>query len=359
MSAKIALVNVRVFDGHRVCEPSTVVIEGSIIGSDATGAQMLDCEGHILIPGLIDSHVHLEAVENLSEFLTYGVTTVLDMGTFQRDVLKALRKQGSLQGSPDVRSCGLPIAGHGGRPSKMPGFPKEALVDDPQHGTELVAKRVSEGADYIKILADIAGPDQAILNALVAAAQSNGKRSIVHAPQKGSFNMAVQAEGDTITHVPLDGTIDEMTVSRMVHSGTISVPTLTMMSCFAKFTPDEALAYSHARASVAAMYDAGVPILVGTDSNCKSGVPNVPYGKSLHEELERLVDAGLSTVDALRAATVLPAEYFGLRDRGKIEPGYRANLVLIGGDPLSDIRATRLIRRVWCDGIDCVPSGKA
>jgi imidazolonepropionase-like amidohydrolase len=64
------------------------------------------------------------------------------------------------------------------------------------------------------------------------------------------------------------------------------------------------------------------------------------------------VDAGLTSLDAVRAVTVLPARYFGLGDRGVIEPGRRADLVLIGGDPLQDIRATRSLRRVWCGGIE-------
>jgi imidazolonepropionase-like amidohydrolase len=65
-----------------------------------------------------------------------------------------------------------------------------------------------------------------------------------------------------------------------------------------------------------------------------------------------LIDAGLSSVEALRAATVLPAQYFGLHDRGVIKPGRRADLVLIDGDPIADIHATRLIRRVWCAGVE-------
>jgi imidazolonepropionase-like amidohydrolase len=65
-----------------------------------------------------------------------------------------------------------------------------------------------------------------------------------------------------------------------------------------------------------------------------------------------LIEAGLSNVEALRAATVLPAQHFGLHDRGVIEPGRRADLVLIDGDPIADIRATRQIRRVWCAGVE-------
>ena len=96
-----------------------------------------------------------------------------------------------------------------------------------------------------------------------------------------------------------------------------------------------------------------MPILAGTDANTTQGVPYQPaFGASLHDELALLVDAGLSTAAALRAATSLPAKHFGLPDRGTIEPGLRADLVLIDGDPLADINATRAIRRVWVAGIE-------
>ena len=75
-------------------------------------------------------------------------------------------------------------------------------------------------------------------------------------------------------------------------------------------------------------------------------------GESLHRELELLVVAGLSTIDALRAATSLPAKHFGLSDRGIIAPGHRADLVLIADDPIADISATRSIQRVWCGGME-------
>jgi imidazolonepropionase-like amidohydrolase len=115
--------------------------------------------------------------------------------------------------------------------------------------------------------------------------------------------------------------------------------------------------FDSARASVAAAYRAGVPVLAGTDTNTDAAAPgNFTFGDSLHHELELLVDAGLSTTDALRAATVLPAEHFGLTDRGAIAPGRRADLVLVDGDPLHDIRAMRLISRVWCGGIEHTPA---
>lgn len=95
------------------------------------------------------------------------------------------------------------------------------------------------------------------------------------------------------------------------------------------------ITYNAARASVNAMHEAGVPVLAGTDANMQPGIPaNVKHGESMHQELELLVDAGLSNLDALRAATPPPAKHLRLEDRGVIAVGKRADLVLVSGDPL-------------------------
>ncbi len=94
---------------------------------------------------------------------------------------------------------------------------------------------------------------------------------------------------------------------------------------------------------------AGVPILAGTDTPN----PGTAHGASLHRELELLVGAGLTPKLALQAATSPPARVFGLTDRGVIEPGRRADLVLVDGDPLNDITHSRRITRVWRGGVPC------
>jgi imidazolonepropionase-like amidohydrolase len=96
---------------------------------------------------------------------------------------------------------------------------------------------------------------------------------------------------------------------------------------------------------------AGVPIVLGTDANQAPGVPaNVPYGESAHRELELLVEAGLTPAEALHAATGAAADRFGLPDRGRIAPGLRADLLLVDGDPTTDITATRAILAVRLTG---------
>jgi imidazolonepropionase-like amidohydrolase len=92
---------------------------------------------------------------------------------------------------------------------------------------------------------------------------------------------------------------------------------------------------------------AKVPILAGSDAP----TPGTTYGASLHGELALLVRAGLSQLQALAAATSVPAQIFRLPDRGRIRPGMRADLVLVEGDPSLNIDATRNINAVWKRGV--------
>ena len=107
------------------------------------------------------------------------------------------------------------------------------------------------------------------------------------------------------------------------------------------------LSYAVAEETVRQLRAAGVPILAGADAPN----PGTAHGASMHHELELLVAAGLSPVEALAAATIVPAKVFRLDDRSRIAPGLRADLVLVDGDPTGDIRATRRIAGVWKSGV--------
>ncbi|MET7422038.1 amidohydrolase family protein [Dactylosporangium sp. NPDC005555] len=363
---KTALRNVRVFDGRQLLRPGTVVLDGDRIGSDASGINsVVDGAGAVLLPGLTDAHVHLDGRSALERLVRFGVTTALDMANAPPEFVDSMRR---IRGLTDIRSAGTAALAPGSIHSQIPEIGRRGLIRTAGEAERFVTERFAEGSNYLKILIDLPGPspDRATIDALVATAHRLGRLVVAHALSYEAAEVAQAAGVDALTHTPLDRPLDRAAADRMAAEGRILIPTLAMMEALtAPSTPPEMLAqwampgarYDSARSSVAAAYRAGVPVLAGTDTNTDAeSAGNYGFGDSLHHELELLVDAGLSTIDALRAATVLPAEHFGLTDRGVIAPGRRADLVLVDGDPLQDIRAARSISRVWCGGIEHTPA---
>jgi imidazolonepropionase-like amidohydrolase len=344
-----ALRGVRVYRDGRFGEPEDVFIDGSAVGVDAVDARDVETGGY-LIPGLIDCHVHIEGLDTLETLARSGVTTALDMGN-PMALLAPLRGQPNVA---DLRAAGIvstsPASAHAQR---MHGEP-EVLVSSPDAAEAWVAARVDEGADYIKVVIDLPGFDQETVDALVAAAHARSRKVVAHAARADAVAMAQAAGVDILTHAPLDRPIDVAQAAALVAAGAIIVPTLVMMEGMVVGLTRAGvpgLTYDPARTSVAALHAAGMPILAGTDANAAPFAPTKPpFGESLHHELELLVNAGLTPAEALDAATALPAEHFGLFDRGRILPGLRADLVLLEADPLADISATRRIRGVWVAG---------
>jgi imidazolonepropionase-like amidohydrolase len=351
---KTALRDVRVFDGQGLTEPRTVVIDGAVIGTDATGAEVVDAAGGVLLPGLIDAHIHPDGRGALAALTAHGVTTGLSMATWPVELVASMR---DVPGLTDIRSAGLPAIGPSGLHARMmPDLAEQAVVRDPEHARRFVADRVAEGVDYLKIMLEARGEGglaEDVAAALVAAARAHGLRVVAHAGSPGAYTLALDVGADVITHMPLGAPVADGDVTRIVADGRVVIPTLDMMRGLVEPLGLPPEAYAVAARGVGALHAAGVPILTGTDANNTPGVPYQPaFGASLHDELALLVDAGLSTAAALRAATSLPAKHFGLSDRGAIKPGLRADLVLVDGDPLADISATRAIRRVWLAGIE-------
>ncbi|MFC9999282.1 amidohydrolase family protein [Nocardia sp. NPDC127526] len=351
-SPKKALMNVRILDGSGISGPTTVVIDGSVLGSDPEGAERIDAQGAVLLPGFIDCHIHLHGRETLDQLAAHGVTTALDMTTWPVEKLAGLRE---VPGTSDIRSAGVPVIGGGGVHAKLPGLAAEAVIADTAQADRMVAERAAAGSDYVKLVLEApgqGGPEPEAAAAVVTAAHARDLRVIAHATAISAYALAAQIGVDVVTHVPLDGVVPAEVVRLLAERGLTVVPTLVMMEGIAAAigAPE---AFDGCLATVRALHEAGVPVLAGTDANAQAGVPfQPPHGAALHRELELLVSAGLTPAEALRAATLLPAEHFGLHDRGLIEPGLRADLVLLDGDPLADIRATREITRVWCAGTE-------
>lgn len=402
-----AIIHARVFDGERTTEDQTVVIEGSTIRSVGepapAGATIIDASGATLLPGLIDAHVHT-STESLRLALAFGVTTELEMQGASTKFNRA-----HITGDDtvaDVRSSGFAITPPGGHPSEL--FPKGDRPHDdddddprtagapafvmpfsttPAEAVSFIPQLLESGSDYIKFMVDdgsVEGHpglpmlDQATLDAGVAEAHRLGALTVAHALTIDATRMAVDAGIDGLAHLFMDRPHTPEIVDAIAASGTFVVACTVLNASMmgltgADFAADprvhsklspEWLAtirgsfdrYPQGRlgdvlASIKALHDAGVDLIVGTDASV--AVPflgGLAHGASVHHELQLLVEAGLTPTEALRAATSTTARRFGLTDRGRIAEGLRADLVLVDGDPTTTISDTLSIRTVWRNG---------
>jgi len=355
----IAITNVRVFDSTKLSEPRTVVIENGLISSLKTAEVVLDGQGGTLLPGFIDSHIHLDHISNLENAAKWGITTMLDMATTSPELVDSLRNQ---PGLTDIRSCYHPASAAGGIQTARMGFPVSSIVTGSEDAERFVTEQIALGADYIKIIIEdpnimgTAALTPEIIVALVEAAHKRNKRVFAHVTTVNAFKIASDANVDVLTHAPLGEPLPETIVEAIARKGLIIVPTLVMMKGITqnltKMPTHPSVDYHNPEITVEAFVKAGIPIIVGTDANDgPNSFCRVSHGESIHEEFELLVAAGMTPVQVLQGTTSLPAKMFGFEDRGTIEVGKRADLILVDGDPTLDIKATRKIKNVWIGGI--------
>lgn len=368
--SRLTLTNVRVFDGTSLQPPSTVIIEGTHIArmcsSSSTCAShnhattYYDAEGMTLLPGFIDAHTHPLNTTHLTSLTRAGITTAVNAFCPSPPLCASLRHQPGLTVLVTASFIATsPNSTHARMVLGM-GVPDAAdlLIRDISQVPGFVAQQVAQGAEFIKLVGSAPGPGLGVEGqaAVVAAAHAAGERVVLHAASYEAYEEGLRAGVDQIHHAPLDVAVDERLV-RMFKGmdGVVAVcPTLTMMRATVEALGGKRnLSFAAAVETVARLHGAGVPILAGTDANLQPGAPaQVPFGSSLHDELENLVQAGLSPVEALNAATALPARHFGLVDRGVVREGMRADLVLVDGDPTVDITASRRIVKVWVRGVE-------
>lgn len=382
-----AVRGVRVFDGERLTGYDTVLVDrGQIVSVGRgpplpRGTAVADGRGGVLLPGLIDSHVHVSDVFG-SDALQFGVTTVLDMfcdahrlASFQAQRAGLARVIGA-----DVWSAGTLATVPGGHGTQF-----NIPIPTVTASTDLdrfVSDRIGERSDFIKVVIEngsMYGRSIPMLTAaqvrgLVAAAHAHQVLAATHVSTVAGARVALDAGADVLAHVPADAGIDPGLTAEIGARTRGVITTLSILSVIG-CTPDavalrddprvgrylspvqrdelgnryptcRAGTLETAMANVAALHRANVAILAGTDA----GNPGTTAGASLLGELGLLVRAGLSPVEALRAATSVPARCFNLADRGRIAPGLRADLVLARGDPTTAIDDVRDAAAVWKNG---------
>ncbi|GAA1286019.1 amidohydrolase family protein [Saccharothrix xinjiangensis] len=404
---RTAITNARVFDGERVLDADTVVIDGGVITSVGAvappGSEIVDARGGTLLPGLFDAHVHTSE-EALALALRFGVTTELEMqGTHTKPNRRHIT---SNDGVADVRSAGFAITPPGGHPSEL--FPEDfrpgggrrpvgeivhPFSTTPEQAAGFIPRLVETGSDYIKFMIDdgsVEGHpglpvlDRATVTAGVAEAHRHGMLTVAHALTAEATRMAIDAGIDGLVHLFMDQPHTDELVDLIAASGAFVVPCVVLNASMMGITGDtladdarvssrldaawnETLRSSFNRypqgrlddvlRSVGALHRAGVDLLVGTDASMPLPfLGGVAHGASVHQELQYLVQAGLSPADALAAATSAPARRFSLDDRGRITEGKRADLLLVDGDPTTTISDTLNTRDTWRRGTRLGPA---
>lgn len=408
---RTAIVAGRVFDGTADLGPQTVVISDGRIESIGVGvpadAEIVRAPGATLLPGLIDAHVHTDP-SGLRMALEFGVTTELEMqGANTAHDRDHIALDDSLA---DVRSAGFGLTPPGGHPEEL--FPKDfnpqrgggrgpggpggrprvdpivrAKVTSPEEAVDVVGQLSRAGSDYIKFMVDdgsVEGHpglpmlDQATLDAGVAEAHRLGMLTIAHALTIEATQMSIDAGIDGLAHLFMDRPHTDEIVEAIARSGAFVVACVVLDASMmgitgaeladdprvaAKLTPewDATLrsSFNHypqgrledVLATVRALDEAGVDLLVGTDvSQPLPFLGGLAHGASVHHELQQFVKAGLAPTRALSAATSVTARRFGLTDRGTIAVGQRADLLLVDGDPTTEIGDTLNVRDVWRRG---------
>ena len=373
-----------------------------------SGVQVRELSGKTVMPGLISAHSHLGLIvddaessatgytrENvtaqLKQFERYGVTTILSLGV-NRDLVYALRdeQRGGRLGGATIFTAGRGI----GVPGGAPGLP--AAVDQiyrpatAEEARKDVDEMAAHRADIVKIWVDRqhgAAPEMTpeIYKAVIEEAHQKHVPVAAHEYSLEDARQLVADGVDVLAHSVRDEVVDDAFVQAMKQHKVWYVPTFTVDESFfvyaerpefmkTKFfqeaagpklmekfdapgyaekvnqdpqTAQHRKDFAIGQQNLKKLFDGGVNLGFGTDSGALPG--RIP-GFAEHRELELMVEAGLTSMQAITAATGENAKLLHVADRGTIAAGKRADLLVLDADPLADIRNTRKILAVYHDG---------
>lgn len=372
-SGTFALAGGRIIDGtgrDAIADGVVIVRDGAIadVGPRSAitipaGVPTVDVTGRTLIPGLWDMHTHVTQIEWAPVYLAAGVTTVRDMGN-EFEFITALRDQIARGNAIGPRLLLAGLVDLGG-PDAFGVY----YAATPDEAKRIVGKYHDAGFQQMKIYSLMT---PSLVEAVSAEAHRLGMTVTGHVPNGMTIDQAVAAGMDHVAHLAIRGEAGSEQVSKTIaflrDHHTVIDPTQSwnellghaLGSPIADFQPGVVKipaplnrlfssagttgvdpAGARARLDrglriVKALFDAGVPVVVGTDE----GIP----GHSVHREIELYVEAGLTPMQALQAATIVPARAMKLDgELGTIERGKRADITVLRENPLERIQNIRSV----------------
>lgn len=318
-------VKAALFDGERMWDGAAVAVEDGAIAS-VRECDPAECEGGLLMPGLVDAHTHMGSMGHVRAMLQSGVTATCDVSASRALVESSEHLE-------IVPSAGMAMG----------------VVVSPR---AFVEEAVTNGARYIKVLLfNALSIGKPALRGIVKAAHEEGLKVAVHATELATVRQAVSAGADVLLHVPMKEAFPADLAKTIAAQGMAVAPTLVMMDTFAHsgrngYKPEH---YRNAERTVALLRDSGVSILAATDANPGNFAPAVGYGDTLHQEMRLLSKAGLPPEEVLAAATSRPAEVFGLR-AGRVAPGEPATMLLAEAVLEGGVVDIKRVENVWVEG---------
>lgn len=374
----VAFINVDVFDatGAAPWRGTVVVRNGRIAEAGPNveaphGAILVDGKGRALLPGLYDVHTHWgprgtpsAMPEIAARYLAAGVTTVNDF--HQPPEAFAPRREWLRDiAAPHVNFVAR-MSTPGGHGADWSDETTTKWVATPESARRAVQELLPYAPDHIKVFADGwrygRSPEETSMNeetleALAEEAKANGIRILTHTVTASRGALAGRAGIDVIAHSLQDRVLREDEIADIVESGLYYAPTLAIYEPRRPGAPEldmdnaavrqRVWKYGIAEENLRLLHAAGVPVALGTDA----GIGGLVHGEATLRELELLVAAGFSPVEALMAGTVNSAAALGQAgDRGTITKDKRADLILVGGKPWENISDIRNVSLVMVDG---------
>lgn len=223
---KIAIKDVRVFDGFKLELPRRVIIDHGYISDDPFGIEeVVQGNGRVLIPGLMDSHLHTTSVSDLEDLSSYGVTTAFNMNCYNYTACDILRDQ---PGLTSAFYASIPAVGPGSNHERMLHLPDSLLVNPSSQAPEVVSWAFGNNSDYYKIVSEPNGCDQETQNALVEAVHQRGKKVMTHGSYLDYFQMAVKSGSDGLQHTAADGLVPDSIIQQIRAQGQYVTPMLNI-----------------------------------------------------------------------------------------------------------------------------------